>query len=87
MVNGGATQTVNKLNLNITIDAANWIFFDGINDLSNASIEAALASLTTKEFFAWEQIGFEKIGGIEAGWKAEIEATRSNATLPEVHQR
>jgi hypothetical protein len=85
VTNGGATQSGNKLSLNITIDSTNWLFLEGVTDIAGTAIETVLASLTTKEFFAWEKIGFEKIGGVEGGWKAEIEATTSNATLSEIY--
>lgn len=82
---GGETKRGNKLGATVTFDSSDWIFFDGIQDLTSASTDAALAALTTKEFFAWEKIGFSALGGVEGGWKAALEINLSDISPDEIY--
>jgi hypothetical protein len=85
----GAVTKGNKLNVKMSVDASNWIFLEGLRqgDLASAADSQILESLTTREFFAWEKIGFETIGGVEAGWKATLEVSTETVGLSEVYAK
>ncbi len=83
----GVTTTGNKLNVQLNVDASNWIFLVGLRtgDLATATEAQILNSLTTREFFAWENVGFDKIGGVPAGWTATLEASTETVGLDAIY--
>ena len=85
----GTTKTGNKLNVKLNIDTSDWIYVDGLRsgDLATASEAQILANLTTKEFYAWEKIGFDFIGGVPAGWRAKLEASVETVSLDELYAK
>lgn len=82
----GKTTQGDKLEVSLAVDASGYLFFDGLRNLNDVSEEQALAKLTTKEFFAWEKMGLDKVSGLEPAWKADVTIKVSNsATLDEVY--
>lgn len=75
----GKTTKGDKLEVSLQVDPTGYLFFEGMRDLSDVTEEQALAKLTTKEFFAWEKMGLDKVSGLEPAWKADVTVTVSKS--------
>ncbi len=84
----GKTTQGDKLEVSLQVDASGYLFFDGLRNLNDVSEEQALAKLTTKEFFAWEKMGLDKVSGLEPAWKADVTVKVSkSASLDDVYEK
>ncbi|NBO39694.1 hypothetical protein EBU99_14045 [bacterium] len=79
----GQKLSGDKLDLALKLDFTNHIFLDGITDLATASEASVLKAITTKQFFAMDKLGIDKMGGVETGLKSDLDVKVSNTTNPD----